>query len=143
MRVPSGKRASRPPWRRIVRAVSRCVLVGLAAAHGEGAEPHEQAPIARLDQLGSGHEAEVPAGADRDEERVPEALVVRGHDRRALARYVLGPRHVHAEVRARAGLTIPLTVAYSGRDTPFSRARRCASSFVMARQATGVSGGSH
>ena len=41
----------------------------------------------------------------------------------------------------RAGLTTPLTTAYSGRDTPFSRARRCASSFVMARQATGVSGG--
>ena len=40
------------------------VLVGLAAAHREGAEPHEQPAVARLDQLRLGHEAQVAAGAD-------------------------------------------------------------------------------
>ena len=31
-----------------------------------------------------------------------------------------------------SGETIPRTTAYNGRDTPFSRARRCACSLVMA-----------
>jgi len=40
----------------------------------------------------------------------------------------------------RNGDTAPRTSAYSGRDTPFSRASRCASSFVTARNLPGVFG---
>jgi uncharacterized protein YjbJ (UPF0337 family) len=79
------------------------VLVGLPAPDREGAQPHQQAPVARLDQLRLRHEAHVAARADAHEEGVPEALVVGGHDRRSLARDVLRARHVHAEIQAEEG----------------------------------------
>src|ERR1039458_3309859 len=73
------------------------VGVGLAAAHRKGAEPWEQPAEWATKELRLGHVAHVATGSDREEERVEKALVVRGDDRRALGRDVLGVRDANAE----------------------------------------------
>ena len=51
-------------------------------------------------------------------------------DRGAGSGHVLDTRYVHAEVQAQEGRDDRGTNTYSGRDTPFSRAKRWASSLV-------------
>jgi hypothetical protein len=74
------------------------VGVRLTAAYRERTEPHEQAAVACLDQLRLRHEPQVAARADRDEERVEEALVVGRDDGRTFPRHVLRAGYVRAEV---------------------------------------------
>ena len=88
---------------------------------------------ARLEQLGLAHEAQVAPVIRRDEERVPEALVVGGHDRRALRRDVLrAPDTCIRNQGAGTARGPPRRPRRAAADTPFSRARRCASSLVTA-----------
>ena len=61
---PRGTAPAGRPARRITRAVSSASASDAAAPHREGPEAHQQPPVARLDQLGLGHEAQVPARAD-------------------------------------------------------------------------------
>ena len=101
--VPSGNRARSPALAQDLAGRLHRVVVGLAPAHREGAEADQDRALPPLEELVLAHEAEVPAGAQTDEERVPEALVVGGDDGGPVRGDVLDAGHVHPEVEPEQG----------------------------------------
>ena len=99
-RVPSGNTTTTPPAPRIARAVASASASPSPRRTGNAPSLPSSDPNGPPEQLRLGHEADPAARGETDEERVEEALVVRGHDRGAALRHVLGARDAEPEPRA-------------------------------------------